>query len=545
MKLHAKLSLVLFSGLLVIVLLSQAIQQLRQNTLLQGLTARSLATMEDREWRSAENISAAVEFIIGDTMERGDMVRFEKFLATQARVKNLLEFSLYDAKGVARFSADKAWLGRSLPPEVGAKVLHAPDRLTRRTDDAFEIFQPHMAVASCLQCHDEWKAGQVGGVVALRFSTATLAKAQTDATNELAGLRRANLWWTAATVVLMAVVFAGLTYFAVRRLITRPLLHFSAGLGRIALGDLSARVTVDSRDEIADLAVAANTMADALDAQAKLAVQIGDGDLRHEVKLASVQDTLGLALRKMVANLRDVVARVRGAAENVAAGSEELTGTAQTLSTGSSEQAASIEEVSASMAQSSASIQQNTENARQTEKIATKAAADATEAGESVGKTVQAMKEIAQKISIVEEIARQTDLLALNAAIEAARAGEHGKGFAVVASEVRKLAERSRTAAAEIAQLSGSSVEIAESAGRTLDKLVPDIMQTAGLIKALAAASDEQNTGAAQVNKAVQELDKIIQQNASTSEGMASASAALATQAEQLQGAIEFFKVRD
>jgi methyl-accepting chemotaxis protein len=331
----------------------------------------------------------------------------------------------------------------------------------------------------------------------------------------------------------------------ITRMITGPVRSLVAGLGQIASGDLSARVTVDSKDEIGELSEAANGMAEALDAKAKLAVQIGDGDLRHEVKLASDKDTLGLALQKMVTNLREVVGNVRSAAENVSAGSEEMTSTAQSLSTGSAEQAASVEEVSASMEQSTASIQQNSENARQTATISTKAAQDAQEAGASVAKTVQAMKNIAQKTSIIEEIARQTDLLALNAAIEAARAGEHGKGFAVVASEVRKLAERSQTAAGEISKLSGSSVEIAEGAGAMLDKLVPDIRKTADLVKEITVASQEQNNGAAQINKAVQELDKIIQQTASASEEMASSSEELASQAEQLQSTIEFFKVNE
>ena len=324
----------------------------------------------------------------------------------------------------------------------------------------------------------------------------------------------------------------------ITRMITGPVRNLVAGLGQIAIGDLTARVVVGSKDEIGDLSAAANNMAEALDAKAKLAVQIGDGDLRHDVILSSDKDTLGIALKNMVSNLRDVVANVHAAAENVASGSEEITGTAQTLSSGASEQAASVEEVSASMEQSTASIQQNTENARQTEKISTKAAQDAKETGQSVAQTVQAMKDIAQKISIIEEIARQTDLLALNAAIEAARAGEHGKGFAVVASEVRKLAERSQKAAGEISKLSSSSVEIAESAGQMLDNLVPDIRKTADLVKEIASGSEEQNTGAAQINKAIQELDKVIQQNASASEELAS-------QAEQLQSAIEFFKVSD
>ena len=177
--------------------------------------------------------------------------------------------------------------------------------------------------------------------------------------------------------------------------------------------------------------------------------------------------------------------------------------------------------------------------------IATKSSGSAEESGDAVGQTVTAMRNIAEKISIIEEIARQTDLLALNAAIEAARAGEHGKGFAVVASEVRKLAERSQVAAGEISRLSSSSVEIAEKAGNMLSQLVPDIQQTAELVKEISAASTEQNSGAEQINKAIQQLDEVIQQNASASEEMSSTSEELTSQAEQLQQAISFFKIDD
>ncbi|MBI5381470.1 MAG: HAMP domain-containing protein [Opitutae bacterium] len=343
----------------------------------------------------------------------------------------------------------------------------------------------------------------------------------------------------------LCIAGAALLWLLIARGITRPIVRMVEGLDRIALGDLSVRVHVNSRDEIGQLSHAANAMAEALDAKAQLALQIGEGDLRQEVKLASEKDTLGLALRTMVHNLRDVVSNVRSAAENVAASSEELTSTTQNLSSGASEQAASVEQVSSAMTQSSTAIQQNTTNARQTGKIASDAAHDAQEAGASVTKTVQAMKEIAQKTSIIEEIARQTDLLALNAAIEAARAGEHGKGFAVVASEVRKLAERSQTAAGEISQLSAASVALAEGTGGMLDKLVPDIRKTADLVQEIAGSSEEQATGATQINKALLELDKVIQQNASAAEEMASSSEELSSQAEQLQSAIEFFKVSD
>jgi methyl-accepting chemotaxis protein len=155
------------------------------------------------------------------------------------------------------------------------------------------------------------------------------------------------------------------------------------------------------------------------------------------------------------------------------------------------------------------------------------------------------MKQVAEKIGIIEEIARKTDLLALNAAVEAARAGEHGKGFAVVASEVRKLAERSQTAAAEISRLTVEGAQTAESAGQFLGKLVPDIQKTAELVREIAAASGEQSSGAVQINKALQQLDQVIQQNAAASEEMASTSEELSSQAEVLQSTMGFFKTGD
>jgi methyl-accepting chemotaxis protein len=165
--------------------------------------------------------------------------------------------------------------------------------------------------------------------------------------------------------------------------------------------------------------------------------------------------------------------------------------------------------------------------------------------GEAVGKAVAAMQTIAQKIMIVQEIARQTDLLALNAAVEAARAGEHGRGFAVVASEVRKLAERSQAASAEISTLSVDTVKAAQSAGEMLSRLVPDIQRTAELVEEISAASREQNAGAAQINMAIQQLDKVTQQNTSAAEEMSSTSEELAAQAEQLQAVIGYFRLSD
>ncbi|MBF0181565.1 MAG: HAMP domain-containing protein [Magnetococcales bacterium] len=275
------------------------------------------------------------------------------------------------------------------------------------------------------------------------------------------------------------------------------------------------------------------------------AQKIAGGDLTATIDLDQKDEVgqLASALQDMAAKLREVIGEVSIAAAQVSLGSNEISNTAQNLSQGATEQAASIEETSSAMEQMSSNIQQNSDNASTTQNISQKASKDAEEGGQAVMQAVHAMKEIASKIGIIEEIARQTNLLALNAAIEAARAGEHGKGFAVVAAEVRKLAERSQTAAGEISHLSATSVDVAERAGGIINKLVPDIQKTAELIQEIAAGSQEQNQGAAQINKAIQQLDQVIQQNAGTSEEMAATAEELSAQSDMMAQSISYFNI--
>jgi methyl-accepting chemotaxis protein len=304
----------------------------------------------------------------------------------------------------------------------------------------------------------------------------------------------------------VGVVSAVVAGIFLSRLITKPLGEAVVSAHKIAEGDMTVDLTSRSKDEVGQL----------ID-----------------------------ALSNMVQHVSEVIEEVTVSADNVASGSQELSATSEQMSQGATEQAAAAEEASSSTEEMVSNIRQNADNAHQTEGIASRSAQDAKIGGESVHQTVDAMKKIANKISIIEEIARQTNLLALNAAIEAARAGEHGKGFAVVASEVRKLAERSQTAAGEINQLASSSVEIAVQAGEMLVKLVPDIQKTAELVQEISSASAEQTTGVSQINKAIQQLDQVIQQNASASEQMSATSEELAAQAEQLKNAIAFFRLKN
>ncbi len=276
-----------------------------------------------------------------------------------------------------------------------------------------------------------------------------------------------------------------------------------------------------------------------------VANQLAEGDLTAKIEVTSKDETgmLLAAMQSMMGKLTQIITEVRGAADNLSSASEEVSATAQSISQATSEQAASVEETSASIEQMSASVKQNTENAKITDGMASKASKEATEGGEAVKQTVDAMKQIAKRIGIIDDIAYQTNLLALNAAIEAARAGEHGKGFAVVAAEVRKLAERSQVAAQEIGELASSSVEMAERAGKLLNEMVPSINKTSDLVQEISAASQEQSSGVGQINTAMSQLSQITQQNASASEELAATSEEMSGQATQLQQTMEFFKV--
>jgi methyl-accepting chemotaxis protein len=313
-------------------------------------------------------------------------------------------------------------------------------------------------------------------------------------------------------------------------------------MAKISRGELPPKIVEDYRGDFNTIKNNLNMLIDAMVEITSTAEQIASGNLMVNVTQRCGDDKLMQAMSEMVKGLTGIVTTIQTVANQVAGGSQELSASAEQLSQGSTEQSASVEEISASMEQMAANIKQNSDNAQQTEKIAVKAAQDGREGGQAVAQTVTAMKEIAGKISIIEEIARQTNLLALNAAIEAARAGEHGKGFAVVASEVRKLAERSQEAAAEINELAAGSVKVAEQAGSMLARIVPDIQKTSDLVQEINAASNEQSSGAEQINKAIQQLDQVIQHNASSAEEMAAASEELRGQAGRLITTMSFFK---
>ncbi len=358
------------------------------------------------------------------------------------------------------------------------------------------VMRPVFMEASkgCLDCHES----EDNNDNALRGMF--LVTSSMDHTNEQVNSAIMNIG-TIGILIMIAAIIIG--YYIVAR-ITSSVKQINAVSKKVAEGDLQQKVDIHTHDEL---------------------------------------EELGSYINTMIRSINNVLKGVRNAANDLTQSTSEITKTSNSLSQSASDSAASVEEVSATMEEMDANIQQNTENAQQTERIALKASEEIESGSEAANQTVVSMKQIAERISIINEIASQTNILALNAAVEAARAGEHGRGFAVVSAEVRKLAERSQTAANEIGNLTTASVDDADRSGRILTELVPEIQNTTKYVREIAAASLEQSNGSSQVNSAIQQLNEVSQQNATASEELASSVKELAGQAEQLKKLIAYFKV--
>ncbi len=561
MSIQKKVAAILL--LLMVLVMATAIFVVNQQTtsLLKKQAADEMDVLRDAEYQQAKSVFQSLNIGTSTSVEMGEMEVFDELLNDLSTVHNILEVGLTNGQGNIDYSSDDRRINQTLDGAIfqqarsdrsGAFGQH------ERSED-FVLTLGKFFSTECLECHEDHKAGDLGGVLYLRYNLKELHERHNAISIALDEGVSQSVRTMSITGILGVILASSVIYWLLGALIRKPLVTVEEMFVNMAAGRLDGRLRMDRSDEIGHIGSTIDTFADFLQHDVLVALQkLAEGDLRIDVVPKDNQDSIRIALKKVSDDLNDVLQRVQAGGAQMAAGAAQVSHTSQSLSEGATDSASSLEEISASMNELAAQTKASADNAQQANQLATQAKNAADRGSQQMRQMVTAMADINESglniskiIKVIDEIAFQTNLLALNAAVEAARAGQHGKGFAVVAEEVRNLAARSAKAAQETAALIETSVhkaengaEIANDTSEAFNAIVGEIQKVSDLVAEISASSSEQAQGFSQVNDGIAKIDEVTQQNTASAEEGAAAAEQLSSQAEQLSDILTRFQLK-
>ena len=505
MKLHTKLISTLLLGLIFAVAIGQIVQYSRTISRINSLSENILDIFKDREDAHAVQVQESVEQSISLSLKKGEMDKFQEVVSELKTMKGLQEFSLYNEDGINKYTTDDKKLGQKLEPKIKDTIFAKLDSVIQHNEEFVEVYKPQVAIKGCLECH-VWKEGAIVGASYYRFSTEAMKATRSETLSEIVQLKSETLRISFYTLVGVVSICVIAMFFLIRYFVTVPL---NAGV--------------------------------------ELAEAVNEGDLTRLVEVKS-QDELGIlasTLNKMSGKLRKMIGDIRGLSDQVAVSANELSCSAEGFVTANDTESMKFKEIYTSIDTLNHAIDQNNGNANKANDVTNKAVKDIEDGGQAVLTTVNAMKQIADRVVVIQDIADQTNLLALNAAIEAARAGEMGKGFAVVATEVRKLAEHSQSAAKDISELAKNSVQQAERSGKMIQTVVPAIQQVLECVNQIVACCRVQTEEARQIRLNLDGLGQITETNSSACHQTMEMCGKLEEEAVSLKNLISYFNIGD
>ncbi|MGL1931561.1 MAG: methyl-accepting chemotaxis protein [Desulfotalea sp.] len=518
MKLHTKLILVLVSCLAITIISAQLIQYAQISSQISNLSDSNIKLLSEREENFSKTLYHSVAESVAASLNRGEMEKFDQLLKQTSKIDGLLEFSLYDTKGVVEYSSDKKFIGEQLPSEI-SKDINSKNGMTFQMDsEDIRIYHPQPITSDCLRCHTTWSMNDPhGGILFFRFSVAALETAKTQAQDIISDLTTTYFTNVVVSVIFVLFILACSIFFLLKTMLGKPLGSIGLNFTKATNGDLTVISPVTSKDEIGALANDFNSFISQLNSMVKSIIRQID-------TLQGASSSLSTVSIGMSTGAKDMLEK----SNSVASSAEEMNNNMSNVTNSMIEANANISMVAAATEEMTATIDEisaNADNARAISTQAVKESSKATEKMRNLGNSAQNIGKVTETIS---EISAQTNLLALNATIEAARAGEAGKGFAVVASEIKGLASQTSTATLEISERISDIQNDTTGAIKEIEHIASVISNINEIISTIASSVEQQSIATREISSnimlASQGIDTVsenVQSSSQVAEGIA------------------------